>query len=195
VRVSDRELLAYAADALEPPRKLELQRLLAADPALARRLRELQERGLRRALQAGPPRAQGWHTSLPSGWVLPPPGLGELVGSPAPMMGEQSRLVRLSWPATSAEDDWVLMLERLWGDWQVVAPLAEEELVRVGQLPLVDGQRQLELAAGPSADRVGAVLVPARYQPDWALPPEQRWAPLLEGALAEGWPAGTVTVA
>jgi hypothetical protein len=109
-------------------------------------------------------------------------------------MGGGAALVRLSWPELSwpggpGQDDWVLMLERRDGQWQVVAPLQPDELVRVGELPLVDGQRQLELSVSEGAERAGAVLVPARHLPDWRQPD---WEALLEAMESEGWPAGTV---
>lgn len=182
MNVSDRELAAFVADALDPPRREEIARALAASPALRKRRDALSQ-------QSPPPR----HSTRPA-LTMPPPGVGLLSGAPVAVMGEALPWVRVTMPASGADDDRVVALERREGLWEVVSPLEPGEVVTAGELPVEGGLRQLDLGASPGAERLGVVLVPSRVPIPWEKPHEQRWEEILAEAFSEGWPSGTVNV-
>lgn len=179
MRVSDRDLAAWLAMALEPPRHLEIARALAASPALVARLERLSH---------ATPEPQR------SSWILPPPGLGAFTSAPVAVMGDEAPWIRIALPQTAAPTDRVLVLERQQGEWTVISPNSPSETLTVADLPQEESVRQLDVAPNSHAERIGVVLVPAFVVIDWNEPPETRWEALMEGVLSGNWLVGTLSL-
>lgn len=166
-----RQLHALAGGLLDPGEALRLREQIAAEPALARALADI-EGALIRATR--PSRA----------WQLPPPGLyGGPVGFGARAqialsMGAEP-LLRLRFQAPDARIRAVVLLVREAGGWAVLTPEPGEEPVWVADLPVVPetGERELLLTGVAPGPRGLVLVLPT---PD-LLPvagAEDPWAPL-----------------
>lgn len=190
--VSDRELFALAADALDPGRRVAVEEELGASAALrARYALVVQRLVVARA--------------APRPWTLPPPALAGLAAfrataaPPTDLMGAP-RVEPGGWFPVYLEvlhpsAHQVVVLRKVGGAWSVVFPAHPDDVARVDELPREpDGRWRLDLSAGPEAgtQRWAVALPPAEAPVDWEAPAEARWTWLRE-ALDDD-PTGVVVV-
>ena len=181
--MTERRLLAWIAGALEPGEAEDVAAALLADPALAELAERLRER------------ARGGHVER--AWALPPPGVrggqrsfgvsleASAFSSGPVRAGEAFRLL-LEDPGPPAR--FVVVLVRGPRGWEVLAPGAPEDVVRLDELPRVaSGGYHLDLVAPelPSPARWGVALPPLELEIHWEHEGEARWAALRE-ALFDG---------
>lgn len=180
-----RRLPALVGGLLDPGEEQRLREKIAADPALARALAELE-----RALAHSPRPAPAWQ--------LPPPGLyGGPVGfgarvEPALSMGAEP-LLRLRFQAPDGRRRAVVLLIHEAGSWQVLAPQPDEPPTWVADLPVVPetGEREL-LLSGVAPGPRGLVLVlptPDLLPVAGAADP---WAPLRAALDADAVPVRAI---
>jgi len=188
--VSDAELLALVVGALEPSRALELEEVLAAEPALR----------LRKATLAS---SMALGEAPRHGWRIPAPGVGmklRLSASAAPVMGGELRpgdRFRVRVDRTEEPSRRIRVLFRKGEDWEVVYPSAPEEELAVAELPVdADGKRHIDLVAQPPAghQRWAVALADAGDGVDWDAPETERWAALQSGIAAGSVPGAAVEV-
>lgn len=173
--MTDAMLLAWKAGALEPGRALEVEEALRVHPELWARVA---------SLPSLEPEADSWR--------VPPPGVfggragfGVQVRQAAVFGGGLRAGDRFQLTFEADEKRFVVVLRRVDGAWTVVHPVEPGDELRVGELPVKEGQRVLDLLA---ADRPGVQ--------DWAvalpevLPSNGDWRGLQAGVAD-----GTVPVA
>lgn len=185
---TDADLLALALGALDPGRERELLYAVRASADLHARLALV--------IAALPP------AETPT-WTLPPPHLsrgfalgvaavGGLMGDAvAPGDGVELRFG----PVAEPEEKVLVVLLRSGGDWEVVSPTSETEMVRVATLPVdAEGRHVVIVHVGeaPGLERWGVATCRASTAIDWSLPVEERWRPLAD-AIADD-PALVATV-
>lgn len=118
-------------------------------------------------------------------WRVPPPGFGApaQVGPP-PALGPGSEGVEVLVPDPGG-DRQVVLLRRRGDRWDVVVPIAPDDVVRTDQIPRgADGALRIELSLGAHARR-GRWAVLLAPPVDWSAPARQRWGPVRD-ALAHG---------
>ncbi|MEZ4316879.1 MAG: hypothetical protein R3F61_05235 [Myxococcota bacterium] len=190
--VTDALLHAWISGALEPPRALEIEEALRDDAELRARLERL--------------RSQLRMPDAPSAWRLPPPGvLGGRLGlgvsfQPAEVFGGPLRpgdrfQLRLG-SLTDAEPRWVVVLRKLDARWRVVFPTDPRDRLALTDLPEEDGERVLDLSAGPErGTQRWAVALPAvGIDVDWSQPDIERWRPVIHAVAAGEIPCGSVEI-
>lgn len=178
---SDRALLGYVLDALDPGQTTRLEEEMRADPQQARRMR-----AIRRRMSKAPQ-----HEERFTAWRLPPPGLSagpfraklmvRASQASEQRLGLHSWTLRLATP--EEEEDRLLVVMTLGADgWQVVLPTAPDERVSHRDL-LRDSEGNAILAlsqAGPEPLRWAVALPPLDWPVDWSLDAEKRWEFLRE---------------
>ena len=188
--VSDPDLHAYVAGALEPPRALEVTEAVAADPQLGLRLEAVQA-----ALAQGPADRGEWR--------IPPPGVGlrlMLSASAAPVMGDTIRpgdRFRVRVDRTDDPKRRIRVLFRAGQRWQVMFPAGPDEELTVAELPTDEsGKRHLDLVAQPplGAQRWAVALCDPSETVDWSAAEGPRWAALRVGITAGQVPVAAVEV-
>ena len=184
------ELAAWLEDAIDPDRTEEIDRLVAATPALAARVASLRARLYEVEVTSAPV------------WSLPLPGL-RLAGAPrvdlraSTVMGDLTPGARFEVRIDDPPDPSatrLIVLTRGEGDWEVVFPVEPDEDMPVADLPATKGGgRLIGLVAGPTpgAQRWALVYADRSLLIDWDAPPEQRWTPL-QVTLSQGLASATV---
>lgn len=181
--ITDRQLRQYIAEALDPPRREEVQDALAASSALRTRLD---------MLLATP-------VDLPSdGWILPPPRVwapnvlaGQVVPGQVMERDAEGGWLEVEFEVPPGREyDVVVVLERRHGRWDVLFPVSSDEVLRAGELPQVaNGTRRLDVTVREQ-ERVGVVLVPE--PPDFSAP--DPWEGVREAVAAGDLPVVTFGV-
>jgi len=196
-RVSDRDLLSYALQSLDPGRQARVHRELQAFPALQQRLEQI--RAQLHQIDAPTP----GHT--PPGWAFPParawhdPRLGAQLAHGAvfgdlPTLAPGARFTVHLHVATDIDPAQMqVVVMRKATQWAVVWPRVPVEVLPLTRLPEdASGQRRLELSAGPDpgTQRWAVALVSTGIPVDWNTPADStRWA-----AVREAMQAGEVPV-
>lgn len=181
--VSDRELRACVARALDPGDEAALTAAIALDPTAPARLAAIRARLER-------PAAPAWFVPRRTSEGLPLPPLARIepvayLGG-ATARGEVWTEVRIELPAAeAARVRPVVVVERADGG-EVVHPEAEEDWLALDRWPSRNGGYAL-LVMVPEEDlcRVVVALPEEGFPVDWTAPPERRWVELRE-AVAEG---------
>lgn len=191
--LSDRELLAHVAGALDPGDATAVEAAIAADPHIRHRHDALSARV--RALTGG------------DGWVLPvlalpgrvpPPrvsvGAAMYLGDGGVHPGDHVKLAVV--PQASAADVRPVVVHVHAGASGVLYPLNEEEWVTLDTWPEANGAREVDIIAGaePGEHRYVVVLVDIATPVDWSAPGESRWLPIREAAEDGRVSAASLTV-
>jgi hypothetical protein len=190
VRVTDHELHALLAGALDPGEAARLRARARHDPDLRARLAAL------RAETTPPGR-----TRSPT-WFLPPPGRGtirattqrEAVFGPADVLPGDVVRIRL---VTDAVGWRAVVLRRVEGQWELVEPagpdsppVGPDDLEREEDAWILP----IEAAGPPGLQRWAVVLMPAGWAPDWGAPAEARGEDVRVALAHARVPAVTVDV-
>lgn len=176
--VTDTQLYAWLAQALEPQATLTVEEALAGDPQVRARLQLL--------------------TLTPPGptdpWRIPPPGVlggrarlgvqsaGAAVFDDGLRPGDRFD-VRIA-PCPDAADRALIVLRQAHSKWEVVFPTTPDELSPLSALPAdSEGERVLSVtAAGEPGTQRWAVALPfLAIEIDWAASGTDRWSSLMEG--------------
>lgn len=182
---TDRDLLAYLVDAVDPGAREEIEAALRGDAGLRFRLGELS-----RQVQA--------MTERPvDTWRIPPPGLPSgreryrLTLDHLPVMGGERLRAGDSFelvldPVPDARRYHVVILFRTQQGWQVVFPTEPDEMTRLDAIePEADGTRRLVLEARPEPGRQwwAVALVPDHVPVEWDR--DEPWEAIRE-AITDG---------
>lgn len=181
--VSDRELRAYVARALDPGDEAALEAAIALDPTAPARLAAIRERLER-------PAAPAWFVPRRAsvGLPVPPPAriepVAHLGGDAA--AGEVWAEVRLDLSAAEAARVRPVVVVERPTSAEVLHPEAAEDWLPLERWPSGDGGYTL-LVMVPEGEpcRVVVALPDEGFVVDWTAAPERRWAELRE-AVAEG---------
>lgn len=136
MHLTDVELHAFVAGALDPGRARTVSDEVAADVLLAARVQRIRD-------------ALSLATETP--WRLPPPRLGTfaVMTAPAMVMGPSSR-VRLTIPMEAAPSHHrVVVLGMLDFAWEVLFPATVDDEITLADLPQEGGNYILDVRKGP----------------------------------------------
>jgi len=191
--LTDRDLLAWLAGALEPGRALDVQEEVSAFPEVRARVALLTQR-----LQ---------EDQIRPVWRIPPPGVAggrrgfTLERAALAVMGEEvirpgDRFTVRIGAVPDAEDRRLVVLYRRGADWDVVFPSREDEDVQLDVIPAEpSGERVLELVAQEDlGEQRWAVALPLADPVDWSLAPEARWQSLVERIATGEVPVTSVRI-
>jgi len=193
--LSEAELWALLAGALDPGRAQRASELIAASPELQVRLSQLRQELDKASVQPAPR------------WRIPPPG----IRSGRASFGLELRLeTMLGAGPLQPGDRFVLLLDDVDDEsrtvvvffqeptgWEVLFPLSQEEILLVRELPQDhDGRRRLELVARdqPGQQRWAVAQLDPEYALDWSLPAEERWREVRKGIVQGRVPVTSAVV-
>lgn len=191
--LSDRELLAHVARALDPGEAAAVEAALAVDPAARRRHDALAGR------VAALTSRDVWilpTMPIPGRVVAPSVAYGgaAFMGDGGVRAGDHVKLrVSPSGPAASVRP---VVVHVHGGRSGVLYPLSAEEWVSLDAWPEARGAWEIDVvaAAEPGEHRYLVVLVDRDTVVDWAAPPEARWTELREAVEDGRVPAAAVAV-
>lgn len=179
--ISRATLVLYAAGLLDPPDEAEVADRLASSPSLRRRLARLRP-------APAPVRA---------GWRVPPPGLGlplalggHAVLSVVTLPSGAGFHLELAERGDAAARE-VVVLRRVAGQWEVLAPRRQDERARLDDFPLVDGSRRITLLARGTGPQRWAVALP-EWRPERDPSAPDAWADLIAALERGEIPIGAV---